>query len=154
MIGSSALLFALGEAAGDVEAKDAADALGLNARARLSRDSPPADEGGTARIVDRSRGLSSSSTSRPFSNSVNSGGGDVGGVLPWENLKDEGVYDDATRVSASDALVDADCLAFFFRAICKGAGGWSTRVLLASNFAMVLATWLPLETRDVGLSNP
>jgi hypothetical protein len=93
LMGFSALLFEYGEATGIVEANDAADALGLNARARLSRDSPPDDEGGTARIVDLSAGwtFSSSSTSSPFSNSVNSGGGDVGGVLPWENLKDDGV---------------------------------------------------------------
>lgn len=40
-----------GEAAGPVEAKHAADALGVNARARLSNDSPPEEEGGTARMV-------------------------------------------------------------------------------------------------------
>lgn len=91
LVGSSALRF--GEAAVIVEAKDAADALEVNARARLASDSPPEDDGGTARIVDFGRGWvdSSSSTSSPFSNSVNSGDGDVGGVLPCEKRSEDGV---------------------------------------------------------------
>lgn len=84
-----------------------------------------------------------------------SGEGDDGGVLPWENLNVDGVYEDATRVSASDALVDTECLTLFLRASTKGGGGCKTGVLLSrSNFAMVLATTLPLETRDPGRSNP
>ena len=93
---------------------------------------------------------SSSSTSSPFSKSCVSGGGDDGGVLPWENLKDDGENEDATRVSASDVLVETECLKPFLR----DRIGCGTRARLASNFAMVLATWLPLETRDPGLSNP
>lgn len=52
LVGSPALLFGGGEAAVIVEARDAADALEVNACARLATDSPPEDEGGTARMVD------------------------------------------------------------------------------------------------------
>lgn len=52
LVGSPSLLSKVGES-GDVgEANDAADALGVNARVRLSSESPPEEEGGTARIVD------------------------------------------------------------------------------------------------------
>jgi hypothetical protein len=93
LVGFPALLIGVGEAGAAVEAKDAADALDVNARARLSSESPPEDEGGTARIVDLARGCvgSSRSTSNPFSNSMKSGGGDVGGVLPCEKRRDDGV---------------------------------------------------------------
>lgn len=40
-----------GWAARMVEAKDAAEAFGVNARLRLSNESPPDEEGGTARMV-------------------------------------------------------------------------------------------------------
>ena len=39
-----------------VEAKDAAEAFGVNARVRLSNESPPEEEGGTARMVDLGTG--------------------------------------------------------------------------------------------------
>lgn len=70
----SALLGEMGEAAGVVEASDATDSWGVKARVRLATDSPPDDEGGTARIVDLlARGVvSSSSTSSSVSKSFNS----------------------------------------------------------------------------------
>jgi hypothetical protein len=46
-----ALLIGGREAAGMDEASDAADAWGVNARVRLSNESPPEEEGGTARMV-------------------------------------------------------------------------------------------------------
>jgi hypothetical protein len=147
-----ALLIGCDEAAGTGEAKDAAEALGVNARSRLSNESPPEEEGGTARMVGLCdcEDTTSSSTSRPFASSSNSGGGEDGAVLPWENLKVDGVKEDATRVSSSDMLVEAECLKPFLR----DRIGCGVRARLASNFAMVLATWLPLETRDPGRSKP
>src|SRR5690242_95694 len=70
----SASLGEASEAAGEDEASDAADSWGDKARRRLSTDSPPDDEGGTARIVDlRAVGVvSSSSTSSSVSKSFNS----------------------------------------------------------------------------------
>jgi hypothetical protein len=130
-----------------VEAKDAAEALGVNARVRLSNESPPDEDGGTARMVGLWMGDSSSSTSSEVSLS-DSGGGDDGAVLSWENLTDEGVKEDAMRVSSSDVLVAPECLTPFFRDRI-GCGVWTR---LASNFATTLATWLLDETRDPGLS--
>lgn len=57
---------------------------------------------------------------------------------------------EATNVSASEVLVETDDRRPFLR--CKGKD--ATALLLASNLAMVLATWLAPETRDAGLSNP
>lgn len=90
----------------------------------------------TARIVDLGGGEGTSgSTSNTVSLANNaSGGGDDGGVLPCENRVDEGEKEDATRVSASDVLVEVECLAFL---CCKGLG---TRVWPASIFATTLAT--------------
>lgn len=135
-----------------VDAKDAAEALGVNARVRLSNDSPPEEDGGTARMVGRraggaSSGMTSSSTSGTFSSS-SSGGGDDGVVLSCENLKDDGVNEDAMSVSSSDRLVLLECLVAFFRdRIGCGVGVW-----LASNFATTLATFPSLETQDPGRS--
>lgn len=143
-----ALLLEGVEVGSTVEAKGAAEALSVNALVRLSNESPPEEEGGTARIVDFSKDGSSSSTSRPDSKSSNSGGGDDGAVLPCENLRDEGEKDDEMKVSSSEMLVEAECLKPFFRD--RIGCGASARV--ASNLAIVLATWLPLETRDPGLS--
>jgi hypothetical protein len=146
--GFPTLLFGCGEAAGAGEAKDAAEALGVNARS----ESPPEEEGGTARMVGLwdCEDTTSSSTSRAFASSSNSGGGEDGAVLPWENLKVDGVKEDAMRVSSSDMLVEAECLKPFLR----DRIGCGVRARLASNFAMVLATWLPFETRDTGRSKP
>jgi hypothetical protein len=82
--------------------------------------------------------------------SSESGGGDDGAVLSCEYLTDEGVKEEATRVSSSDVLVAAECLMAFLRDRI-GCGVWTR---LASNFATTLATWLLLvdETRDPGLS--
>jgi hypothetical protein len=49
--GFPALLIGVVEVGGLGEAKDAADALGVKARLRLSNESPLEEEGGTARIV-------------------------------------------------------------------------------------------------------
>lgn len=57
-------------------------------------------------------------------------------MLPWENRRDDGEKEEATRVSASEALVDTECLKPFFRE----RTGCGTRARLASNLAMVLAT--------------
>ena len=65
-----------------------------------------------------------------------------GAVLPWENLKVDGVKEDAMRVSSSDMLVEPECLKPFLR----DRIGCGVRARLASNFAMVLATWLTFET--------
>jgi hypothetical protein len=96
------------------------------------------------------RGGTSSSMSNPFSFPKNdeSGGGDDGGVVPCEKRLDEGEKEDATRVSASDVLVDVECLTAFL--CCKGLG---TRVLFASNFATTLATNVRSETPEPLRSN-
>lgn len=107
----------MGEVARAVEASDAADSWGDKARERLSTDSPPDDEGGTARIVDLRAGgvVSSSSTSSSVSKSFNSPSpGVVGGVLPWENPREYRELEVPTRVSSSDVLVDTECLKVFF----------------------------------------
>ena len=112
----SALLGEVGEAAGVVEASDATDSWGDKARVRLATDSPPDDEGGTARIVDLRAGgvVSSSSTSSSVSKSFNSAWpGEDGGVLPWENLKEDRELKVPTRVSSSDVLVDTECRKVF-----------------------------------------
>lgn len=93
------------------EAKDASEAACDGTRVRLAIDSPPEEEGGTARMVDFERvaGCSSSSTPKFFSKSDASSGGDEGRVvvLPWENLSREkrtveGADEGATRVSSSE----------------------------------------------------
>ena len=58
----------------------------------------------------KGRGMSSSSISNSCALSHESGPGEVGGVLPCENLVDDGEKDEATRVSASEVLVDVECL--------------------------------------------
>lgn len=83
-----------------------------------------------------------------MSPSSNSGGGDDGAVLSCENLTDEGVKAEDTKVSSSDVLVAAECLTAFFR----DTIGCGVCTRLASNFATTLATWLLDETRDPGLS--
>lgn len=118
-----------------VEASDAADAFGVNAWSS-GRSAPDEDVGGeegmTARIVGLGeRGMSSSSISKPFS----SGKMDDGGVLPCEKRLDDGENEEATMVSASEMLVDVECLIAFL--CCKGFG---TRVLPDSIFATALAT--------------
>lgn len=130
----------------------AAGPLIVDVRGRLSCESPPEEDGGTARMVDRSYDevVSSGSTSRPFSHSLDSGGGDDGGVLPCENRTDEGEKEELISVSVSERFVDVDCLWAFLR---ERMGG-GVRVPLASNLAMVDATWLPFETPTPGLSNP
>ena len=148
LAGFPALLIEGVEPGSTVEAKDAAEALSVNALVRLSDESPPEEEGGTARMVDLSYEGSSSSTSKVDSKSSNSGGGDDGAVLPCENLRDEGEKDDEMTVSSSEMLVDAECLKPFFR----DRIGCGAKARVASNLAIVLATWLPLETRDPGLS--
>jgi hypothetical protein len=135
------------ESAEAVEASDAADALGVNAWLS-SGSGPDDDEGRTARMVDfggSGGGTSSSSASNPFSSKKT----DDGGVLPWENLLDEGENDEATRVSVSEMLVDVECLIALLG--CKGFG---TRVSRrASIDATALATGLESETRGPLLSN-
>ena len=134
------------ESAEAVEASDAADALGVNAWLS-SGSGPDDDEGMTARMVDfggSGGGLSSSSASNPFSSKKT----DDGGVLPWENLLDEGENDEATRVSVSEMLVDVECLIALLG--CKGFG---TRRDRSSIVATALATGLESETRGPLLSN-
>jgi hypothetical protein len=122
----------------DVEVSDTADALGVNAwpGVAVSLDDV---EGGTARMVDFCGGeVSSSSISSSLSSWMKS---DEGGVLSRENLM-EGDSDEAAMVSASEALVDVECLIAFL--CCKGLG---TRVWLASILATALATEVKSETR-------
>lgn len=74
-------------------------------------------------------------------------------MLPWENRREYRELEVPTRVSSSDVLVDTECLKVFFG---RWMGGCGARVLpapIASNFARALATRLPLETRDAGVSN-
>ena len=132
-----------------VEARGAADGCGVNAWSGASALDEV--EGVTARMVDLcGRGGTSSSTSKAFSFPKNdeSSRGDDGGVLPWEKRLDEGENEDATRVSASDVLVDVECLSAFL--CCKGLG---TRVWFASNFATTLATNVRSETPEPLRSN-
>lgn len=112
-----ALLGSVGEAARTIEASDATESWVDKARVRLSADSPPDDEGETARIVDLRAGgvVSSSSTSSSVSKSFNSAWPGVdGGVLPGDNLREYRELDVPTRVSSSDVLVDTECLKVFF----------------------------------------
>lgn len=126
------------DSADAVEASDAADALGVNAWPSSGSSAPDEMEGVTARIVDFCGGDGTSSrTSNPLSLVKKSGGGEDGGVLPWENRLDDGENEEATKVSASDARVDVECLIAFL--CCRGFG---SRVLLDSIFATALATTL------------
>lgn len=102
--------------------------------------------------------VSSSSTSRSVSKSFNSAWpGETGGVSPWENLKEDRELPVPTRVSSSDVLVDvlvdAECLKVFLERYEGGCGARVWVAPMASNFARALATRLPLETRDPGVSN-
>lgn len=70
--------------------------------------------------------------------------GDDRAVLPWEKRLDNGENEESTVVSASDVLVDVECLAFL------ESSGLGTRVWrgcwLASNFATVSETRDPLRS--------
>jgi hypothetical protein len=72
--------------------------------------------------------------------------GDERAVLPWEKRMDTGEREEATRVSASDVLVDVECLAFL------DSSGLETRALRvcwdASNFATVSETRDPLRSNE------
>jgi hypothetical protein len=131
------------------EANGAADAPGVNAFSSVVSELDEV-EGVTARIVDLcGEEGTSSRTSNSFSWRKNSdGSGDDGGVLPCENRMEEGENEEATTVSASDVLVDVECLIAF--RCCKGFG---TRVWPASIFATALATELRSETPEPLRSN-